>query len=108
MSGRTQVKKKSKSAGGRSTPGGKRKRGAQGDSLPDFTDEQDAFHESDKERASEDEGEEELQETAEEKRLRLGEPSLMASLAIGLPSLTESLAVAFTQRIVSEPLRSLH
>lgn len=81
MSGRTQVQKKSKQGGktvGKSTPGGKRKRGARGDSLPDFNDEQDAFHESDKEGGSGDDSEEELQETAEEKRLRLGEPVLAA------------------------------
>lgn len=87
MSGRSQVQKKSKSAGktvGKSTPGGKRKRGARGDSLPDFNDEQDAFHESDKDRGSGDDSEEELQETAEEKRLRLGKSILSACLASGV------------------------
>lgn len=96
MSGRTQVKNKSKTAGkagGRSTPGAKRKRGAHGDSLPDFTDEQDAFHENDIDRPSEDDGEDEQKETAEEKRLRLGGPLLMATMANGLPthSLTQWL-----------------
>lgn len=77
MSGRKQGQKRSKSAGkapGKGPPGGKRKRGSVGDTLPDFEDQQDVFHDSDREKASDDESEEELQETAEEKRLRLGEP----------------------------------
>lgn len=83
MSGRKQVQKRSKSAGKAPSkaPPGKRKRGAVGDTLPDFDDQQDAFHESDKEKASDDESDEELQETAEEKRLRLGEPALDSLLA---------------------------
>lgn len=78
MSGRKQVQKRSKSAGKAPSkaPPGKRKRGAVGDTLPDFDDQQDAFHESDKEKVSDDESDEEIQETAEEKRLRLGESAL--------------------------------